>query len=92
MSGEGGFAGASPTNCLECVNSACPVALECFADPACVSGIFCGLGSCAGLDGTGALECWVGCFDGDVTLAFRALESAICLSENCAVACQTFAP
>lgn len=84
--GSAGFGGASPGNCLECVTTACESAQECFADPDCVEGIVCGAGVCSGAPEP--LGCWIECFDGDATLALSALGAALCLAENCQVACQ----
>jgi hypothetical protein len=91
MSGTGGFAGASPATCLTCLGEACPSASDCFANPACVQGIFCGIGSCSG-NGSSAFECWLACFNGDTGVALVALQAALCLGENCAMACQSFTP
>jgi hypothetical protein len=86
--GNAGAAGASPGACLMCITTACEAAQECFENPDCVEGIICGAGACAGLEGGPALACWVKCFGGDAELAAFALEAALCLAENCAVACQ----
>jgi hypothetical protein len=44
---------------------ACPAAQECFGNPVCVSGVFCGFGACPGLEGSEALGCWIECFGGE---------------------------
>jgi hypothetical protein len=88
MSGSAGWGGGSPTNCLNCVTMACDTAQECFENPACVEGLICGAGACGGLEGTPAFECWFECFGGDVELALLALDGALCLAQNCTVACQ----
>jgi hypothetical protein len=89
----GGTGGTSNgTACLECVSSSCPTASECFGNTACVQGIFCGLASCAtGTDPAG-LQCWLDCFNGDAEVALMALEAALCLGQNCAMACQGLTP
>jgi hypothetical protein len=68
----------------------CPAAQECFGNPVCVSGVFCGLGACPGLEGSEALGCWIECFGGDAGLALTAINATLCLGENCADACSGF--
>ena len=86
----GGFGGATPGNCLDCIANSCPEANECFDNPRCVQGLFCGATACGGFEGTNAIRCWTACFDGDAGLAFQAIAAGICLAQTCSMACQGF--
>jgi hypothetical protein len=86
----GGTGGVTPEDCLECISSSCPEATACFQNPTCVEGLICGASVCVGLEGAPALRCWTTCFGGDARLALQALTAAICLAQNCSMACQGF--
>src|SRR5262249_10829149 len=89
IAGTGGSTNGN--DCLACVISSCPTASDCFGNTACVQGIFCGLASCTGTD-PAALERWLECFDGDAEVALMALQAALCLGQNCGMACQALSP
>lgn len=85
--GTAGSAGASPDACLECTSLNCPDAFTCLGNPACVQGTLCGVTQCGGLEGSGALTCWIECYNGDTALALSALSAVLCVSGACADAC-----
>ena len=86
-SGIAGAGGGSPDACLECTTVNCPDAFVCLGNPACVQGTLCGAVNCAGLEGSGALTCWIECYDGDTALALSALSAVLCVGGTCSQAC-----
>jgi hypothetical protein len=87
--GAGGSAGSPPNECLECMSVNCPDAVTCIANPACVQGTVCGIASCGGLEGSGALTCWIECYQGDAALALSAFSALLCIGESCGGICES---
>ncbi|MBW2458363.1 MAG: hypothetical protein JRI68_27925 [Deltaproteobacteria bacterium] len=90
-SGTGGTGGTSPLDCIGCIMTTCPQALDCVTDPDCLQGVICAVSDCLA-GGQPDLMCVVGCFDGDMGAAMSAIDALMCIMGDCADQCGGMLP
>lgn len=84
--GPGGTGGGSMMDCMTCVMQNCPDAMECISDPQCLDGLMCVMGQCMS-GGQPDIMCMLECFDGDMGAAMAAVQTIMCIFQDCADDC-----
>lgn len=89
--GTGGSGGILPVECMTCMATQCPDALNCLMDPDCFQGLLCAVTDC--LDGGSPdIMCMIDCFDGNIDAAIQAGLAIACVMQNCRDECASMLP
>lgn len=70
-------------DCLQCVQSQCPAAMECLMDAQCRDGATCIFTKCLGGGGGFDLQCALGCFVSNPSGGMKAIQALQCVATTC---------